>query len=131
MSRQNKKQIIFIVEDNDAYRILIGRMLEQRGFSVLMFHNGFKALEMLKYIIPSIILSDIEMPGMDGFMLHEQVEALYPDVGIPFQYISSTSKEEIIERANVLSIHELVKKPVQPDELSHILMKGINKFAEA
>ena len=86
---------------------------------------------MLKYIIPCIILSDIEMPGMDGFMLHEQIETLYPDVRIPFQYISSTTREEIIERANVLSAHELVKKPVQPEELTHILMMGINKSGEA
>ncbi|MEP1150601.1 MAG: response regulator [Balneola sp.] len=131
MGIKKNKKIVFIVEDNDAYRILIGRMLEQRGFSVLMFRNGVKALEMLQYIIPSIILSDIEMPVMDGFMLYEKINELYPNTSIPFQYISSTSKIDVIEKANVLSVHKLVKKPVQAEELSNILTLGINKFAEA
>ena len=131
MEIKKNKKIVFIVEDNDAYRILIGRMLEQRGFSVLMFRNGLKALEMIQYIIPSIILSDIEMPGMDGFMLYEKINELYPNASIPFQYISSTSKIDVIERANVLSVHKMVKKPVQAEELSNILTLGINKFAEA
>lgn len=131
MRIQEKKQIVFIVEDNDAYRVLIGRMLEKRGFLVLMFDSGFKALEMLEFIVPSIILSDIQMPGMDGFTLHEKIEAMYPNINVPFQYISSTTEKELIERANALSVHKLVRKPAHAEELTSILKLGINKFAAA
>lgn len=131
MCEQIKKPIVFIVEDNDAYRVLIGRMLEQRGFLVLMFENGYKALEMIEYIVPSIILSDIQMPGMDGFTLHEKIKILYPDLNIPFQYISSTTEQKLIQKANLLSTEELVKKPANAEELSDILKTAIEKFAAA
>lgn len=131
MRREITKPIVFIVEDNDAYRILTGRMLEQRGFLVLLFSDGYKALEMLEFIIPNIILSDIQMPGMDGFTLHEKIEVLYPNIKVPFQYISSTSEKSMIDRANSLSIEQLVQKPAKPEELSRTLKRAINKFAAA
>ncbi|MEQ8577547.1 MAG: response regulator [Balneola sp.] len=131
MRREITKPIVFIVEDNDAYRVLTGRMLEQRGFLVLLFSDGYKALEMLEYIIPNIILSDIQMPGMDGFTLHKKIEDLYPNIKVPFQYISSTTEKSVIERANSLSIEQLVQKPAKPEELSRTLKRAINKFAAA
>jgi CheY-like chemotaxis protein len=131
MSREITKPIVFIVEDNDAYRVLMGRMLEQRGFLVLLFSDGFKALEMLEYIKPNIILSDIQMPGMDGFTLHEKIEHLYPNTNIPFQYISSTTQKSLIDRANSIGIQKLILKPAKPEELSDILKSGINKFTAA
>lgn len=131
MRREITKPIVFIVEDNDAYRILTGRMLEQRGFLVLLFSDGYKALEMLEFIIPNIILSDIQMPGMDGFTLHEKIEDLYPNIKVPFQYISSTTEKSVIDRANSLSIEQLVQKPAKPEELSRTLKRAINKFAAA
>ncbi|MEQ9091718.1 MAG: response regulator [Balneola sp.] len=131
MHREITKPIVFIVEDNDAYRVLTGRMLEQRGFLVLLFSDGFKALEMLEYIVPNIILSDIQMPGMDGFTLHEKIEDLYPNIKVPFQYISSTTEKSVIDKANSLSIEQLVQKPAKPEELSRTLKRAINKFAAA
>lgn len=131
MRREITKPIVFIVEDNDAYRVLTGRMLEQRGFLVLLFSDGYKALEMLEFIIPNIILSDIQMPGMDGFTLYEKIEDLYPNIKVPFQYISSTTEKSVIDRANSLSIEQLVQKPAKPEELSRTLKRAINKFAAA
>ena len=93
--------------------------------------SGYKAIEMLEYIVPSIILSDIQMPGMDGFLLHEKIGDLYPELNIPFQYISSTKEKQLIDRANTLSIEKLVQKPARAEELSLILKNAISKFAAA
>lgn len=56
---------------------------------------------------------------------------MYPNINVPFQYISSTSEQRIIEKANALSIQALVHKPAKAEELSSILKMGINKFAAA
>ena len=71
------------------------------------------------------------MPGMDGFTLHEKIEDLYPNIKVPFQYISSTTEKSVIDRANSLSIEQLVQKPAKPEELSRTLKRAINKFAAA
>jgi CheY-like chemotaxis protein len=131
MRKVRRKPRIFIVEDSDAYRVLMGRMLEQRGFLILTFSNGLEALEMIAYVVPDLILSDIEMPIIDGFTLHDKMKELYPNVIVPFQYISSTVEKSIIEKADTLSVEKMVRKPAQADELSTILKKAINKLAAA
>lgn len=56
---------------------------------------------------------------------------LYPNIKVPFQYISSTAEKSVIDRANSLSIEQLVQKPAKPEELSRTLKRAINKFAAA
>tara|TARA_R110002096_G_scaffold153285_1_gene316970 strand:+ start:4430 stop:4831 length:402 start_codon:yes stop_codon:yes gene_type:complete len=119
------KPLVFIVEDNEAYRILLGRILEKRGFMIMMFENGRKAVEMLEYCKPSLIISDIQMPCMDGFELYVMIKKRYPKFDIPFVYLSSTTSQEEIEKATKLSMREMLGKPVRPDELMHSINKAI------
>ncbi len=111
------KPLVFIVEDNEAYRVLLGRILEKKGFMIMMFENGRKAVEMLEYCKPSLIISDIQMPCMDGFELYIMIKKKYPKLNIPFVYLSSTTSSEEIEKATKLSAREMLGKPVRPDEL--------------
>ena len=111
------KPLVFIVEDNNAYRILISRVLQKHGFMVLMFENGKKALDMLKYVKPTLILSDIDMPVMDGFEFHEKVKETYSE-DIPFIYLSSTSEKDEQARATSLGAIGMLSKPVMPDTLT-------------
>ena len=60
---------ILIVEDDDDSRILLKRLLETTGYEVSDAVNGVDALEQAKRSRPDMILSDIMMPEMDGFML--------------------------------------------------------------
>ncbi len=113
--------MVFIVEDNEAYRILLGRMLEKRGFSIMMFEHGRQAIDMLAYCEPKLILSDIQMPCMDGFELYVMIKKKFPKLNIPFVYISSTSSAKQIKRATSLSARNMLPKPVHPD----ILMESI------
>ncbi len=131
MRNKEKKPIVFIVEDNDAYRILVSRMLEQRGFLTLMFEDGYGAIKMLEYITPDIILSDIQMPGLDGFRMNEKIKEFYPELNIPIQYISSTKSKDLIKQANLMGVNKLIQKPAQANELSDILLSGIKNFAAA
>ena len=80
----------------------------------MMFENGRKAVEMLEYCKPSLIISDIQMPCMDGFELYVMIKKRYPKFDIPFVYLSSTTSQE-----------EMLGKPVRPDELMHSINKAI------
>lgn len=68
---------------------------------------------------------------MPGFTLHEKIGILYPKINVPFQYISSTIEQRIIEEANALSVQALDHKPAKAEELSSILKMSNNKFAAA
>lgn len=118
---KKNKPLVFIVEDNEAYRILLGKVLEKRGFLVMMFEHGRKAVDMLQYVKPSLILSDISMPCMDGFELHNYVIEKYGNLKIPFVYLSSNDTPENNLKATQLGAKRMLGKPIKPDALADTL----------
>ncbi len=113
----NNKPLVFVVEDNAAYRILISRVLQSRGFVVMVFENGRKAADMLRNIKPSLIVSDIEMPQMDGFEFQDYVKKHYGD-SIPFIYLSSSTDEGVQKKAHLMGATKMLNKPVSPEDLT-------------
>jgi len=123
---RKEKPLVFIVEDNEAYRMLLGKVLEKRGFLVMMFEHGRKAVDMIQYVQPSLILSDITMPCMDGFELHHYVIENYGRLKIPFVYLSSNTSPEHIQRATQLGARRMLGKPIEPDDLADTLDLVLN-----
>jgi DNA-binding NarL/FixJ family response regulator len=60
---------------------ILDLFLGQLGAKVVVASNAFEGLEAIKNTLPDLVLSDIQMPGMDGFDLLEEVRALGPDAG--------------------------------------------------
>jgi len=73
---------ILIVEDDLYVGWLLPRALAEMGYRVSTAEDGIQALEALKGAIPDLILSDMQMPNMDGWTLFQEVRERYPD--IPF-----------------------------------------------
>jgi YesN/AraC family two-component response regulator len=126
---------ILLVDDDKIERLKFKKVCQEVNFknNIIEAKDGETALLLLNdYKTPfDLIISDLNMPGMDGFKLREEIGLMYPEVKVPFQYISSTREQKVIEKANELSILELVQKPARAEELSEVLKMGINKFAAA
>jgi len=72
---------IVVVEDHDDARRYLDLYLGQLGAKVVAASNAFEGLEAIKSSLPDLVLSDIKMPGMDGFELLGKIRALGPDAG--------------------------------------------------
>jgi CheY-like chemotaxis protein len=72
---------IVVVEDYDDARRYSDLFLRQLGAKVMVASNAFEALELIKSSRPDLVLSDIKMPGMDGFELLDEIRALGPEAG--------------------------------------------------
>ena len=122
-----------VVDDEELARSLLITYIDKLEFLNLVgeAENPLEALGIMKEKQVDLLFLDIEMPGMDGFTFREKINHLYPELNVPFQYISSTREQEIIEKANRLSVEDLIQKPVKAEEISVILRNGINKFAAA
>jgi DNA-binding response OmpR family regulator len=71
----NKSEVeILIVEDSPTQALALGQMIEGAGYKVAVAENGLSALEYLNTNIPTLIISDIVMPKMDGYELCKQIK---------------------------------------------------------
>ena len=69
---------LLIVDDDPAIRKSMSLVLQQFGYVVRSAENGFSALEEMNKLIPGILLSDLNMPGMSGFVLLPVVRRRFP-----------------------------------------------------
>jgi len=106
---------VLIVEDQEASRYLLKALLEGSGYRVSQASNGLEALAAARRDAPAVVVSDVLMPGMDGFML---CRAWMQDAAlksIPFVFYSATYTDPQDERlALSLGAVRYLIKPVEP-----------------
>lgn len=109
---------ILIVDDSLTIRVALRRELEKMGAIVKEASNGLQGLEKAKSQDFDLIITDIEMPGMDGFALCEKLKAHEQKKSIPIIILSSKEQEEDIERGFRLGISGYVPKSNAKEELA-------------
>src|ERR1700761_7058163 len=94
---------IVVVEDHDDARRYVGLFLDHLGAKVLLARNAFEGLDAVKNHSPNLVLSDINMPGMDGFELLCAIRALGPEAGGSVPIIAMTALVTHADRARMLN----------------------------
>ena len=87
-SAPGRSSTILCIEDDPQCSSLIGEELKERGFSVLVAHDGEQGLSLLLNSSVDLVLSDINMPGMSGFEVLEKFRELAPELAIPFIFLT-------------------------------------------
>ena len=108
-----------MVEDQPDARDLITRVLEDCGAEVIAASNADDALVILEAEKPDVLVSDIGMPGVDGFALLRRIRALGPTRGgrVPAIALTAFARSEDRTRALRAGFLVHVSKPVDPAEL--------------
>jgi chemosensory pili system protein ChpA (sensor histidine kinase/response regulator) len=109
--------LILVVDDSITVRRVTQRLLQREGFRVSMAADGLQAIEQLQEEVPSVVLSDIEMPRMDGFDLARNIRADARLKGLPIIMITSRIAEKHREHAMELGVDHYLGKPYSEDEL--------------
>ena len=108
-------QVVLVADDDPVQRKLVRIQLEQRGYNVRACANGQEALESALASPPSVVLSDVLMPGMDGFQLCASLRRQLPDVPV---VLMSSAYDDVEDRAvaNLAGASALVLKTPGFDE---------------
>lgn len=109
--------LILVVDDSITVRRVTQRLLLREGYRVAMAADGLQALERLQDERPAVVLSDIEMPRMDGFDLARNIRADQRLKGLPIIMITSRIAEKHREHAKALGVDHYLGKPYSEDEL--------------
>jgi two-component system chemotaxis response regulator CheY len=109
-----------IVDDSSVMRKIVERALRQAGLDPLEVHeaaSGAEALEILKVTPVDLILSDINMPSMDGLEFLRQIQAQKLAPGVPVVMITTESSEEHVKQAISAGARGYLRKPFTAEQL--------------
>ncbi|MEQ1775586.1 MAG: Hpt domain-containing protein [Burkholderiales bacterium] len=116
-----RQRIVLVVDDSLTVRKITGRLLSREGYEVVVAKDGVEALEKLQEQRPDVMITDVEMPRMDGFDLTRNVRADAALKGLPIIMITSRTADKHRQHATELGVDVFLGKPYEEgDLLGHI-----------
>ncbi|MBA3625752.1 MAG: response regulator, partial [Methylibium sp.] len=109
--------LILVVDDSLTVRRVTQRLLVREGYRVVLAKDGLEALERLADERPTVVLSDIEMPRMDGFDLVRNIRGDARLSALPVIMITSRIAQKHREYAAELGVNHYLGKPYSEEEL--------------
>ena len=106
-----------IVEDAISTRKSLAQFMQDLGFNVSTAKDGVEAVDMIRRQVPSIVLTDLEMPRMNGLELIDHLRANTETALIPIIMITSKATGKHRKEAQRLGVNAYITKPYNEDEL--------------
>ncbi|MBJ20132.1 MAG: sigma-54-dependent Fis family transcriptional regulator [bacterium] len=119
------KRTILVVDDDPVMREMVSDLLEIRGYDVRAAGSAVEALEKAAEQEFACILTDLQMPGMDGMELLGALRERFPE--IPTVMMTSFGSIETAVEAMRVGAHDFVTKPFEPDRLGLTIERAVEK----
>jgi len=103
---------VLVVDDDMTARLLMRESLEQSGFEVVEAEDGSKAVQSFSDIRPDIVLMDVEMPNMDGFLACETLRRLPEGQDTPILMVTGHDDLDSVHRAFEVGATDFLPKPI-------------------
>lgn len=113
----NAKKIM-IVEDSPATCAVVRKRLGKDGYTIHVVQNGFEALRDLEQFMPDLIISDINMPKLDGLKLCSAIQNRPETKDIPFIFLSSMIDDKSLHKAAEIGAKHFFAKPFDLEAIS-------------
>jgi DNA-binding response OmpR family regulator len=108
---------ILVVDDQPQLLESMQMTLELAGYRVCTAGTGIEALTVLQAQLIDLILTDVEMPQLDGYQLCRRVRADGRWSAIPLLFLSAYGDEEDMRYAKALGADDYLLKPIEPEDL--------------
>ncbi len=120
--------VVVVMEDDAGTRLLVSQVLKKQGFEVLAADNGASGLDLIRQHKPDLVVSDVQMPEMDGF---EVLDAVRNDADLtttPFIMLTSLQDRAHMRQGMTTGADDYLTKPFAPQELREAVSAQINKL---
>ena len=120
-------QKILLVEDDAPLLDVMRYLLEAEGYEVCPAVNGKQALDLFVTSRPSLVISDIMMPEMNGYDLLEAVRVMPEGITVPFLFLSARTERSDVDRARSLGVDDYLFKPFEAPELINAVRARLDR----
>ncbi len=108
---------VYFIDDSATMREVIKIAFRRENINVLTCHDGATALAQMEQARPDVVISDVIMPGKDGYEVCQQIKH-HPVLGnTPVILMSGVVNKSVAEKAFAVKADELIRKPFQPQDL--------------
>ena len=120
-SAQSSIPLVLVVDDSITVRRVTQRLLQREGYRVALAADGLQGLERLREERPAVVLSDIEMPRMDGFDFVRNIRSDDKLRDLPVIMITSRIAEKHRDHAEELGVNHYLGKPYSEEDLLRLI----------
>jgi sigma-B regulation protein RsbU (phosphoserine phosphatase) len=113
----DKQTTILVADDDPTTLIVITKLLERSGYDVIAVNDGLEAIESLEISPPDVIVTDMNMPNLDGIEVIRIVKSVTEYEDIPVLILTAEDSPEILRTAFELGATDYIRKPISELEL--------------
>lgn len=111
------KPVVYFIDDSATMREVIKIAFRRENLDVITCHDASSAMDLMDHTTPDIVISDVIMPGRDGYEVCQYIKQ-HPRFGqTPVILMSGVVNKGVAERAFAVQANELIRKPFQPQDL--------------
>ena len=117
---------ILLVDDSRTVRVQVGAAIRDKGYNVVEASDGLEALAVLeKRRDIALVISDVNMPGMDGLELLEAIQRRADCAKLPVVILTTEARQQLVDRAKSAGAKGWMIKPFNPQ----VLLAAVQKLA--
>ncbi len=117
---------VLIVDDSLSARDNLAELARDAGYKPILARDGLEALNLLNESPPDLVLTDLEMPRMNGLELSSQVRSGGACPNVPIVMITSRSMQKHRKEASIAGVDEYITKPYIPEDLMLIVRNRLS-----
>ena len=124
--RPRKPSQVLLIEDSRDILLLMKMELERLGYDVLTAADGVSGLQLARERPPDLIVSDVKMPGLDGYELIRNIRATPELASTPAIALTGFGMPSDVEKLRAAGFDACVSKPADPEEIFALIQKLTN-----
>jgi two-component system, chemotaxis family, chemotaxis protein CheY len=118
---------ILTVDDSASMRQMVKMTLSDAGYAVVEAGDGVQGLVVARAHPVDLVLTDLNMPGMDGLALVRELRKLSTYTGVPIVLLTTESDAERKQQAKAAGATAWITKPFQPGQLLSVIKKVLGQ----
>lgn len=123
--------LIVVIDDDAGTRLLVSQVLKKEGHQVMAADDGVKGLALIREFKPDLVVSDVQMPGLDGFEVLDHVRSDAALAGIAVILLTSLQDRSSMRQGMNTGADDYLTKPFAPQELREAVSAQLNKRIRA